>query len=45
MSDLLLIMKSGVLTTAVTEDIAVIVGTPTIINGNSVTLILYFVSH
>ena len=45
MSGFLLIMKSGVLTTAVTEDIAVIVGTPTIINGNSVILILYFVSH
>mgnify|MGYP003210476921 CR=1 FL=1 len=30
---------------ATAEDIAAIVGTPTIINGNSVTLILYFVSH
>lgn len=38
-------MKSGVLTTAVTEDIAAIVGTPTFTNGNSVILILYFISH
>ena len=45
MSGFLFIMKSGVLTTAVTEDIAAIVGTPTFTNGNSVTLILYFVSH
>lgn len=45
MSGFLLIMKSGVLTTAVTEDIAAIVGTPIFTNGNSITLILYFVSH
>lgn len=38
-------MKSGVLTTAVTEDIAAIVDTPIFTNGNSITLILYFVSH
>ena len=38
-------MKSGVLTNAVTENISAIVGTPIFTNGNSVTLILYFVSH
>ena len=38
MSGFLLILRLGVLITAVTEDIAAIVGTPTIINGNSVTL-------